>query len=153
MTISTESIDIINTILFVIAVIARLGGVAVAIILVARRATPGRWLVLVGLAIPAFISVYNGLTFIAFGATGGLPGLNGEGDVALTVATIACTAVIDVVAYVILLIGIWLLAHEGRAAKLDSSPHGECKSFPRSKHRITDSVNGADLDDGDHHAQ
>jgi len=106
---------IINTAAFVIGSIAHLGGVVVAVILVVRRATVGRWLVLVGIAVPALASLCGGLLSIGAGAAAGPLGLNMEGYMTLTTVNNVCGVTLEVLGYVTLLIGIWLLAHEGRA--------------------------------------
>ena len=114
MTIPTQLMSVINMITFVVSSLVHLGGVVVAIILVARRSTLGRWLVLVGIAVPALAALCNGLLPVAYGAAANAMSLDTEGYMALMTTNNTCTGALGILGYLALLIGIWLLAHEGR---------------------------------------
>ena len=105
---------ITNAIVFIIRSMIYLGAIVVVVILVARRATLGRLLVLFGIAVPAILSFCGPLQPILFGIAFAYLNIGMEEFMALTTIVSASTTMIYVLVFTVLLIGIWMLAHEGR---------------------------------------
>jgi hypothetical protein len=117
MDVSTQTLSIISAVLTTTNAIIHLGGAVLAAILLIRRRTIGRWLILAGTAAPALsitCDMASGVTLpiaLAWGSMGA--------DVYVTTLTgiAGLCGGVGVLGYAILLIGIWLLAQEASEAE------------------------------------
>jgi hypothetical protein len=116
MSTSTQLMAAVNGLLFIINTIVHLGGVVVAVILVIRRATLSRWLILAGIAVPALATICNGISTFALPAgVGQLGAYDPETYVALMTGVNGVCGITSTLGYVVLLMGIWLLAKESHS--------------------------------------
>lgn len=114
MSVSTQLISAVNGLLFIIGTIVHIGGVVAAVILVSRRATLSRWLILAGIAVPAVAAICNGVSTFALPAgVGQLGTYDPEFYMVLITSVNGVCGITSTLGYVVLLVGIWLLAREG----------------------------------------
>lgn len=110
---SAQMLSAVSAVLSIIDIIVRLGGVVVAVILVVRRQTLGRWLIVAGTAVPTISLICNRISWIVMPLALSQSRLDTDAYFAITTGVGGACGGTGMLGYVILIVGIWLLAREG----------------------------------------